>query len=482
MSNQTGIRYAKTIKSPDGMATIGIDKEKVHAYLSLEINPAKGLLQSADVFEIINKEGIVFGLDNEAISEAFNDYNMGQNVNDYLIATGQPSIQGKDAHLEYFFKSNKDIELLQNDDGTVDHRELGLINNVSENDLLALKTPLTEGQPGTSVYGDTIEPNLTRDALLVEGNNTILDDTGLELSSKINGQVFLKGNKISVAPVFTVAHDVDLNVGNVNFNGNIVVNGNVLAGFTLRAKQDITVLGMVEGATLIAGGNIYIKSGYRGGNKGILQCHGTFTCKFVDGGNIESNGDILIGNSIIDSHVIGYSKIKVAKKGSIVGGETKAVKGIECKELGSKLGIPTVITVGDRFVIQKRMEEAKSTLEESKKALIPLEESIKKMAPLLKNFANLDAMTQQKIQGMSKQRQDLITAVEVQTNKVSKLEKLFMIQCHSVIAVKGLVYSDTTIIIGSSKLRISNMARMVKFSEDPVERRITETVILADEG
>ena len=260
-ASDMGLKYAKTIKSPDGMAMIGIDRESMHAYLNMELNAEKTLLQSQDVFELINKDGIVFGLDSSAITAAFKEYNMGQNVNHYLIAKAHPPIQGKNAQLEYLFKTAKDIVLSENADGKVDHRELGLINNVLEHDLLALKTPLTEGEPGTNIYGDTVQPNPIKDVLLVQGNNTVLSESGFELSSKINGQVFLKGNKIHVTPIFMVAHDVDLNVGNINFNGNIVVNGNVLSGFTLRAKQDITVLGVVEGATLIAGGNIFIKSG-----------------------------------------------------------------------------------------------------------------------------------------------------------------------------------------------------------------------------
>lgn len=472
-------RYSKTIKSPDGMATIGIDKGSIHAYLSLELNAEKDLLQPQDVFELINKEGIVFGLDNSAITNAFKDYNMGQSVSHYMIAKAHAPTQGSDAKLEYFFKLGKDIVITESNDGTVDHRELGLINNVSKDELLALKTPSTLGSPGTNIYGDAVDPNGVKDVLLVETSNTVLSEDGFELTSKINGQVMLKGNKIQVSPVFMVAHDVDLNVGNIDFNGNIVVNGNVLSGFTLRAKQDITVLGVVEGATLIAGGNIFIKSGYRAGGKGILQCHGTFTCKFVDNGNIESNGDVLIENSIIDSQIVCYSKVMVLKKGSIVGGDVKAVKGIECKELGSKLGIPTIVTVGDRFVIQRRMEEAKQTLEDSKEALGPIEESIKNMAPLLKNFANLEPAIQQKIQSITKQRQDYMTAIEVQISKITKLEKLFMTQCYSTINVNGLTYNDTTIVIGSSKLRINDTVRMIKFSEDHVERRIQQSILTA---
>ncbi|MCJ8347384.1 FapA family protein [bacterium] len=401
------------------------------------------------------------------------------NVNHYLIAKAHPHIQGKNAQLEYLFKTAKDIVLSENADGKVDHRELGLINNVLEHDLLALKTPLTEGEPGTNIYGDTVQPNPIKDVLLVQGNNTVLSESGFELSSKINGQVFLKGNKIHVTPIFMVAHDVDLNVGNINFNGNIVVNGNVLSGFTLRAKQDITVLGVVEGATLIAGGNIFIKSGYRGGGKGILQCHGNFTCKFVDSGNIEANGDVLIESSVIDSNIVCYSKLSVANKGSIVGGDIKAVKGIECKELGSKLGIPTIVTVGDRFVIQKRMEEAKKILEESKVSLGPIEESIKQMAPLFKNFANLDQAIQKKIQGITKQRTDLISLIEVQVSKIAKLEKLFMTLCHATISVHGMTYNDSTIIIGSSRFRVNDSCRMVRFSEDHVERRVKQSIITA---
>ena len=37
----------------------------------------------------------------------------------------------------------------------------------------------------------------------------------------------------------------------------------------------------------------------------------------------------------------------------IIGGSTIVVKNIEIKELGTKLGVPTEITIGDKPVIQQ---------------------------------------------------------------------------------------------------------------------------------
>ena len=86
----------------------------------------------------------------------------------------------------------------------------------------------------------------------LNGKNCFFDEGDLRFYAEITGQPLLKNNKIVVVPIFTVAGDVDLSVGNVNFLGSIVVNGNINAGFSVTASEDIRVLGNVEGAFLKA--------------------------------------------------------------------------------------------------------------------------------------------------------------------------------------------------------------------------------------
>ena len=81
-----------------------------------------------------------------------------------------------------------------------------------------------------------------------------------------------------------------------------MVPGTVRTGFTIRAKGDIEINGVVEGATLIAGGNIVIKRGVQGMGKGKLCAGGDICAQFFESANVFADGDVLAG-SILHSHI-----------------------------------------------------------------------------------------------------------------------------------------------------------------------------------
>ena len=56
------------------------------------------------------------------------------------------------------------------------------------------------------------------------------------------------GETINVFPIYEVNGDVDYHTGNIDFVGTVVIRGNVLTGFRIRAAGDIRIVGGVEGA------------------------------------------------------------------------------------------------------------------------------------------------------------------------------------------------------------------------------------------
>ena len=50
--------------------------------------------------------------------------------------------------------------------------------------------------------------------------------------------------------VLDISGDVDLNIGNIDFNGDVNITGNVITGVTIRAMGSIYIGGYVEGAVI----------------------------------------------------------------------------------------------------------------------------------------------------------------------------------------------------------------------------------------
>ena len=92
--------------------------------------------------------------------------------------------------------------------------------------------------------------------------------------SKVDGHVELTDGKVFVSDTFEVLADVDTSTGDINYDGNVHIKGNVRTGFCVRAKGDIIVDGVVEGAELYSDGQIILKRGIQGMNRGLLQAKG----------------------------------------------------------------------------------------------------------------------------------------------------------------------------------------------------------------
>lgn len=105
-----------------------------------------------------------------------------------------------------------------------------------------------------------------------------------------------------VSDVYDVPANVDVSTGDIEYKGTVHVNGNVLTGYMIQATGDIIVNGVVEGAILIAGGNIVLKRGMQGMTKGSLSAAGNITAKFIENSEVRCEGTLMC-DAILHSDV-----------------------------------------------------------------------------------------------------------------------------------------------------------------------------------
>ena len=101
--------------------------------------------------------------------------------------------------------------------------------------------------------------------------------------------------------------------------------------------------------------------------------------KYIDQGKVTCHGDLMVETSIMHSEVICFSCMKLSFA-KIIGGSTTVVKNVEIKELGTKLGVPTEITIGDKAIIQQRLVDLRSQLDEKKQVYEKMK-SVKDLQP-----------------------------------------------------------------------------------------------------
>ena len=232
---------------------------------------------------------------------------------------------GREGYVEYKFNTELKPRPKMNEDGTVDFHTLENVNHVTKGDTVAVLHPEYVGEAGTDVLNRSVNPDKVKHVVFRFGRNLVISEDGKELITLVSGHVVLESDKVFVSNVLELV-DVDNSTGDIDYNGDVSIKGNVLAGFTVKASGNVVVTGVVEGATVIAGGDITLNRGVQGMNKAK--------------GVINANG----------------------KNGLIIGGDVKSTVMIQAKTIGNEMGTATVVGVGVDPTMKKRMDELKKGL------------------------------------------------------------------------------------------------------------------------
>lgn len=282
------------------------------------------------------------------------------------IACGVQPVPGTDGSIEYPYmdsvkEGNGPKEL---EDGRVDFYNLSSIPNVAKGQLLVRKIPASPGKPGTAVTGEPIAPKAGKEATIKPGKNVVQNQERTMIYAAIDGQVsFTDKDKVNVFPVFEVNGDVDFSVGNIDFVGTVVIRGNVLNGFRIKASGDIRVLGSVEGADLETEGSIEIKSGIVAQDKGSIVAGQNVRTSFIQNANVTAGNQVLVSQSIMFSTVrAGKQIICNGSKGIIIGGVLQAGEKIAARVFGNTSATPTVLEVGVKPELRQELSTIQKEL------------------------------------------------------------------------------------------------------------------------
>ncbi|HKJ85358.1 MAG TPA: FapA family protein, partial [Spirochaetia bacterium] len=172
------------------------------------------------IVSFLQMNGVVEGIDQEAIGRFVDDPPYRESV---LVARGIPPKNGDDAKVRYSFDLDPSRITLKETDGRVDFKELNLVQNVVEGQILARKEQAKRGEAGRTVTGKLLAASDGKDVEMPIGKNVRLSEDGNSALADINGQVVISAGKILVEPVHVINGDVNLRTGNVLFLGTVLV-------------------------------------------------------------------------------------------------------------------------------------------------------------------------------------------------------------------------------------------------------------------
>ncbi|MWV43523.1 DUF342 domain-containing protein [Paenibacillus sp. HJL G12] len=446
----------------DTFLSVTFSDDKSVAYIQFSKREEGFKCTEDELMLFLRSHQIQFGIERDIISR------IASHPEEYMfsrtpVAMGEQPVSGKDGYVEYAFKLRDEREQkpLETADGKVDYKELLSLNNVIKGQLIAKKVPPQPGKPGTSVTGDLIPFKPGKEAFFKVGKNVVLDPEQVAMYAAIDGLIATtdKG-KVNVFPVYEVNGDVDYSVGNIDFVGTVVIRGNVLTGFRVKAAGDIRVVGGVEGAELDAEGSIEITSGIIGYNKGYVKAGRNVKSSFIQDGNVIAGEDVIVSQSIMHSNIrAGKNIICNGTKGLIVGGSIQAGERVTARTVGNSMSTMTSIEVG----VQPELRNELTDLRARTKQLLEALDKTDKALHLLNQLASTGQLTPDKValrvklNATKKSNQREQTEVK---ERILEIEKTLEDTVKARVDIIKMIYGGAKIVIG----------RYTRFIKDPAER------------
>jgi len=451
----------------DSYLAVDISSDELKATITVAAPGIGGSDISAEqIKRMLSTQGVVVGISDEKISQFIDDpiYDI-----PYVVAEAILPINGRDAYIVYNFETDKSkLKTKQSDSGQINYKELNLIQNVVEGQVLAQKMLPEQGKSGKTVCGRFLEAKNGKDISIPLGNNVVVDVDGRTILAETNGQVMLVGDKITVEPIMEVG-DVSIKTGNITFLGTVIVKGNVDDGFNVKASGNIEIHGSVGKCIIEADGDVVVSQGIMGRDEAVVRCGKSLWAKFIQNTTIEVGSYVIVSDSIVNSNVTCDKKIIVnGKRAAIIGGHLFATEEIYAKNIGSAGGgTETVLEVGYNPKAKRRLNDLLDKQNAFVRELEDLELNIGALENMKKVRRTLPVDKEENLKNYIKRRDEIQTESKEISEEIQEIQHhLRELKVIGKVSASGTVYSGVKVYIRDEKDDIQNDIKGVTFYYD----------------
>lgn len=437
--------------------TLKVDNEGMYALMCLhtvegEEGPA---ITEQVVLDFLSANKICYGIKTNAIHIMLESAMYEQYV---CVAQGTPATRGVDGYYTY----QKDTEDMKKkpvilEDGTADYKNSLNLAIINKDELLAIYTPPTEGMPGTDVYNQPVKAlGNGKNLLPLRGRGIYSDEEKINFYAEYSGHIVKEDSKIYIDKLFRVNGDLDIETGNIFFDGDVEICGDVRSGLSIEAKGDIYIHGHVGACMLKSDKNITIEKGIQGRDVCCISAKENVVCKFVERCKIIAKGNIY-ADSVLNANLVADNQILVtSKSGIVISSEIYGMAGVTVKEAGNTAGTPTLLRAGLPREVYTKAAELSAKISEANSKIATFNRHLE----------------QQNEQVLSEEmrRQIMRAKIVLDSEKNKHMEELEFIQSRiiedcrkSVIHVTGIVHEGVRIYIGSSPYLVTEAIKEVTY-------------------
>lgn len=348
----------------DAECKLYVSRDKMLAWFFLFPPLGEGKLPVEEMGKLLRDGGIITGVRTEVMLRIAQDRPYFRFI---PIAIGTPPVEGEDGSVIERYARTREKEVMVDEKGLADYKYQNYVYQVMKGDVLCDIILPVPGQSGLRVDGSVVQPKPVRAAKVPMGVNTAVTEDGLQLVATMDGHLEFTGQSFHVRPVLVVKGDVDYEVGNIQFTGDVHIQGDVRENFIVSATGSVTVDGLVEAATIEAGGDLTITRGVVGDNRAFLKSNGCVRVKYLENCVVYA-GKTVYADCIMNSQIFSDVSIEVLSgRGSVIGGALTAAEKIKAKMIGAQSGRRTELTLGVLPFVQNELSTIEGDLEANEK-------------------------------------------------------------------------------------------------------------------
>lgn len=332
------------------IAEVSVDPNYTTAFMSITAPENGGMdITFQRAMAAIAEKKISFGINEDAVRDAVENKRYGENI---CVARWIAPVDGVNGEIKYLFRKDAAVAPVEGEKGIVDYKNLGLVRNITQGTVIAEISFPTDGKPGKDIMGRPVHQKKGVPAFYTVGVGTALANDDSQIIAAVDGNLTFTNGCFCVDEELIIKNDVDVSSGNIEFIGSVTVRGGICEGFKVVSKKNITVGGTVNGAQLIADGDINVKAGCI---NSTITAKGDIKLNFCENSVIRCDSNVE-SSSFVGGEVFARGNIIAAGKGVMVGGKYTALANIDAGTIGSENYLKTLITLGNNAVLSEERD------------------------------------------------------------------------------------------------------------------------------
>lgn len=290
--------------------------------------------------------------------------------------------------------------------------------------------------------------------LLGEGVFVSGDDR--KVVARTSGVPYVDDGVPGVLRKVVIEGDVGLETGDINFPGDVVIEGSVSRGYRVSAWGTVTVEQTCAGGVSCTE-DLVVRGGINAPGATIEAGRHVFA-RFIENSSVSAKGDVIVAHAIVHSRIDAEGRVVITgPSGKLVGGRCRARVGVTVPVLGAPMGIRTVVELG----VSPRERRILEALEKDLKAVEDEMDEASRMINPRSKSESLDVLRLKRyLNRLDEKRKGLITRIGQMKQKFRDAEGLLEAQ---------LVLPGVTVVIGTGETQFFEETPKVRLGVAPSE-------------